>query len=855
MTIDKILEKMTLKDKIALCSGANFWKTKAMAAYGIPSIFMCDGPHGLRKQENKGDMLGIHESQPATCFPTSVTVGMSWDSALSERIGRAIGAEAAACGVDLVLGPGANIKRDPRCGRNFEYISEDPYVSGKMAAGFIRGLQENKTSASLKHFACNQQEYSRFTSDSVLDERTLREIYLSGFEIAVREGRPHTVMCAYPKINGVHCSDDPRLLTGILRNEWGFDGLVVTDWGAMNDRIEGFRSGCDLNMPGGSAYMEAEVLEAVRSGKLPESAVDASARRVLELVFRTAGRKAESSGGETHPSTGEENPQSFDGKRHPSFDREKRPSFDGERRPSFDQNRHHLLAREAAEQGAVLLKNEDSILPLEKSQKIALIGFMAKHPRYQGTGSSHINPYRVTSAVEAMPECVWAPGCDALGNTDDTLLAEAIAAAQNAEAAVVFAGLPDRYESEGFDRENLSMPEGHIRMIEAVAEANPNTVVVLLCGCVVECPWADRVKAILYMGLPGQAGGEAAARLLYGEANPCGKLTESWPFTYSDCPSSGCYGTKDAQYREGIYVGYRYYDKAGVKVRWPFGYGLSYTSFDYVDMRLDGNRVTVTVANTGRLAGAEVVQLYIQPPAAEVVRLNAPPPIAEVVRLNTQPPAAEVAQLYVQPPAAGLHRPVKELKGFQKVFLQPGEEKTVEFLLDDRSFAVWQDGWKIPGGNYTIWAGSSSQDLFGCVHIQKDGGTIPAPAWQEGSWYAHPSGTPDRETWEMMLGRPYVEAVPIRGQFTMDNSVMEMKEHSLIMKIMYKVTEMIIARGFDGKKDYSNPQFRMMMEASVGGPLRGMQISGGIKGGVFCGLLHMANGHFFKGLWAMLSKK
>ncbi len=773
MNIEAILSKMTLQDKIALCSGADFWQTKAMGQYNIPSIFMCDGPHGLRKQEAGADMLGINESIPATCFPTAVTTSMSWDVALMERIGRAIGKEASACGVDLVLGPGANIKRDPKCGRNFEYISEDPYVTGKMAAGLIRGLQANGTSASLKHFACNQQEISRFTSDGILDQRTLREIYLTGFEIAVKEGNPGTVMCSYPKINGIHASDHKELLTDILRTEWGFDGLVVTDWGAMNDRIRGFRAGCDLSMPGGSNYMEAEVLEAVRSGKLSEAAVDTSARRVLELVFKAT-------------------------------DLQSAP---------FDQEEHHTLAREAAEAGAVLLKNQGNILPLQAEQKLALIGAMAKHPRYQGAGSSHINPFRVVSAVEAMPCYTYAPGCDEKGNTTDSLLAEAVAAAKGAEVAVLFVGLPGKYESEGFDRDTLQMPDGHLRLIDEVSKANPNTVVVLSCGAVVECPWEGSVKAILYMGLPGQAGGEAIANLLYGKVNPSGKLTESWPYLYADCPTAGCFGTKDAQYREGIYVGYRYYDKAGVQVRWPFGYGLSYTTFAYSDLRVEDNRVTVTVTNTGAVAGAEVIQLYIAP--------HTP----------------------------GLHRPVKELKGFQKVFLQPGESVAVEFILDERNFAVWDGTWKVPAGSYDILAGNLK------VALQKDGTEVPAPAWQNGSWYETPKGTPTQTQWEAMLGRKYIEAVPTKGQFTMDNSVIEMKDHSLIMRIMFKATESVISKGFGGKKDYENPDFRMMMAASAGGPLRSMQISGGIRGGLFKGLLHMANGHYFKGIRAIITGK
>lgn len=775
MDIRKILQSMSLEDKIALCSGESFWETKAYEKYGIPALFMCDGPHGLRRQDRESgtDMLGVNQSRPATCFPPAVTTAGSWDPELLEEIGAAIGEEARDQGVGLVLGPGVNLKRNPLCGRNFEYFSEDPCLAGKLAAGFIRGVEAQGVGSSLKHFAANSQEKSRFISDSVMDQRTLRELYLTAFETAVKEGRPSTVMCAYPKLNGVHCSDNEELLTGILRREWGFDGMVVTDWGAMNDRVEGFRAGCDLNMPGGSAYMEKEVLQAVKAGVLPESAVDNSARRVLKLVFRAA---------ET---------------RNASI--------------TCDYAAHHRLAARAAGQGAVLLKNEGGILPLRDEQKTALIGYMAMEMRYQGAGSSHINPTSISQPLDHLPGAAYAAGCDARGDTTDALLAEAVRTAKEADTAVVFAGLPGRYESEGFDREDMKMPAGHLRMIEAVVNANPNTVVVLLCGCAVECPWADKVKAILYMGLPGQAGGEAVADLLYGRVNPSGKLAESWPLRYEDCPSAPFYGkTKDALYMEGIYVGYRYYDKARKTVRWPFGYGLSYTTFDYSDLKADGRTVSVTVTNTGGLAGAEVVQLY------------------------------------VCPPANGIHRPARELKGFQKVFLQPGEARAVSFVLDDRAFAIWQDGWKIPAGTYEVEVGGST------AKFSVDGETLPIPEWQAGSWYETCSGVPTQAGWEFMMGRKYTLAPLRKGQFTMDNTVMEMKDYSFIMKIMFKFVEAAIAKGFGGKKDYEDPEFRMLMESSAGGPLRSMQISGGMKGGIFQGLLDMANGHFCKGILKMI---
>ena len=773
MNVEKILQQMTLEEKIALCSGENFWQTKTFAQYGIPALFMCDGPHGLRKQENEADMLGVHESREATCFPAEVTAAGSWDPELLEQIGAAIGEEAKDQGVGLVLGPGANLKRNPLCGRNFEYFSEDPYLAGKLAAGFIRGVEARGIGTSLKHFAVNSQEYRRFTSDSVLDERTLRELYLTAFEIAVKEGKPSTVMCAYPKLNGVHCSDNKDLLSGILRSEWGFDGMVVTDWGAMNDRLEGFRSGCDLNMPGGSAYMEKEALRAVKSGTLPASAVDDSARRVLKLALRAA---------ETR----------------------KAPT-------ACDYGAHHALARRAAEEGAVLLKNADGILPLRENAKIAVIGAMAKTMRYQGSGSSHINPTKLSQPLDFLHGAVYAPGCDDQGGATDALLAEARTVAGNAEVAVVFAGLPGHYESEGFDRDSMEMPEGHLRMIEAVASANPRTVVVLLSGSAVECPWADGVKAILYMGLPGQAGGEAIANLLYGRANPSGKLAESWPLHYEDVPSAEIYGkTADALYEEGIYVGYRYYEKAAMPVRWPFGFGLSYTRFDYSDLRVDGATARVTVKNIGERAGAEVVQLYIKAPQD------------------------------------GLHRPARELKGFQKVFLQPGASRTVTFALEERSFSVWQDGWKVPAGRYTVCIGALT------AAVEKSGEVLDVPAWQAGSWYESCQGKPTRTEWERMLGRHYEPPMLKKGHFTMDNTVEEMKDYSLIMKILYKSVEATIAKGFNGKKDYGNPEFRMLMAASAGSSLRNMQISGGMKGGVLPGMLEIANGHFFRGIGRML---
>ena len=775
MDIEKIISQMTLEDKIALCEGANFWETKAFQKHGIPSMFVCDGPNGLRKQDLGGgmDMLGVNNSRPATCFPAAVTTASSWDTDLLQTVGTAIGEEAKGQGMGVVLGPGCNMKRNPLCGRNFEYFSEDPYLSGKLAAGFIRGVESQGVGTSLKHFAANSQELSRFTSDSLMDERTLRELYLTGFELAVKEGKPATVMCSYNKLNGIHASDHKALLTNILRNDWGFDGLVVTDWGAMNDRIEGFKAGCDLNMPGGSSYMFKECARAVKDGLLSESDIDNAVRRILRLVFRAA-------------------------------DTLKTPY-------ECDYDAHHTVARRAAEQGAVLLKNDEQTLPLGEGSKIAVIGAMAKSMRYQGAGSSHVNARKLDQPIDFLPGATYASGCDDRGDTTDEMIAEAVYAAKTAEVAVVFAGLPERYESEGFDRDNMQMPQGHVRMIEAVAEVNPNTVVVLLCGSAVECPWADRVKAILYMGLPGEAGGAAIADLLYGKVNPSGKLAESWPYAYEDVPSAEIYGKMDdALYVEGIYTGYRYYDKAGKAVRWSFGHGLSYTTFEYSKLTVENRKVSVTLTNTGDRAGAEVLQLY------------------------------------VAAPQDGIHRPVRELKAFRKVFLQPGESKTITFILNGRSFAVWQDGWKVPGGTYAVQIADLSAEVF------VSGEAVTVPAWQAGSWYETCTGKPDQTEWETMMGKTYIAPVLKKGSFTMDNTVMEMKDYSLVMKVIFKTTEMVIAKGCGGKVDYENPEFRMMINASAGGPLRSMQISGGIRGGIIPGMLEMANGHFFKGIWKMI---
>ncbi|MEG2697765.1 MAG: glycoside hydrolase family 3 C-terminal domain-containing protein, partial [Ruthenibacterium sp.] len=637
-----LVAQMTPEEKAQLCSGADFWNLKGLQRLGIDGVCITDGPHGLRKQATQSSAVQLSQSVPTTCFPAACATACSFDPALLEEMGEAMGEECLAEEVAVILGPGANMKRSPLCGRNFEYFSEDPLLAGKCAAGLIRGVERTNVGTSLKHFAGNNQETLRMVSDSRIDERALREIYLTAFETAVKEGRPATVMCSYNKLNGVYASDNRRLLTDILRREWGFDGLVMTDWGAMNDCVAALEAGLDLQMPGPCPGEEAQILRAVRDGRLTMDALDAAAVRVVRVLLRGAQN-------ETQP---------------------------------YDAQAHHALAGKIAEQSAVLLQN-DGTLPFSKTANVLLTGGFARAPRYQGAGSSQIVPTRLTSALDAF-ETARVPFVYAEGFEPEELLpdaakiAEAVAAAQRCDAVCVFAGLPASYESEGFDREHLSLPKSQLALIEALCATGKPVCVVLSCGSCVEVPFADSVNAILLMNLSGQNSGTAAQHLLYGDANPCGKLAQTWPMRLSDAGNTAFFGTRQAQYRESIYIGYRWYDKAQLPVRWPFGHGLSYTSFAYSALRLSAQTyhsersaaltVTFTVKNAGSVPGSEIAQVYVSAPA------DGP-----------------------------LFMPVRELRGFAKVTLAPGESKTVRLQLDKRAFAYYNAPaacWHVMDGTY-----------------------------------------------------------------------------------------------------------------------------------------------------------
>ena len=631
---------------------------KGIDRLDIPEIMITDGPHGLRKQEEDTDHLGLNQSVKATCFPTASALASSWDRNLIFSVGQALGEECKQEGVSVLLGPGANIKRSPLCGRNFEYFSEDPFLTGELAAAHINGVQSQGIGTSLKHYAVNNQEHYRFTIDAIVDQRTLREIYLPGFETAVKKAQPWTVMCAYNGLNGDFCCEHEQLLTHILKEEWGHTGLVVTDWGATNDRVKGLKAGLELEMPASKGSNDKKIIKALKSGQLLEKELDKAVARLLFMILKS-----------------EENLDSD---------------------YQYDVETHHTLARKVAAESMVLLKNEKDILPLAENASVAVIGEFAKTPRYQGSGSSLINPIRMEKACDEIRKIVpdenqitFARGYDvAIDRIDQALIEQACSIAEKADVAVIFAGLPDRYESEGFDREHLRMPDNHNALIEAVSKVNPNVVVALSNGSVVEMPWIGKVQGVLEGYLGGQAGGGAFADVLFGKVNPSGKLAETFPVQLDDNPLFTYFpeGPKTVEYRESIYVGYHYYDKVDKEPLFPFGYGLSYTTFEYTGLSVSSSEindsdkltVSVTVKNTGLVAGKEVVQLYVRDLESSVFR------------------------------------PEKELKEFNKVALGASEEKNITFILDKRSFAFYnvdKKDWQVEAGEFEILIGSSSRDI------------------------------------------------------------------------------------------------------------------------------------------------
>ena len=692
-----IIRKLNLEQKCALLSGETVFTTRALPGKGIPSITLSDGPNGVRKQAGAADHLGLNPSVPATCFPTSSATACSWDPALGEAVGEAMGEEAAAQEVAVLLGPGLNIQRSPLCGRDFEYFSEDPILAGKMAAAYVRGIQKKGIAACPKHFAANSQELRRMASDSVVDERTLRELYLTGFEIVVKEARPKTIMTSYNLINGTYANENAHLLQDILRKDWGFDGAVVTDWGGSNDHALGVKNGSTLEMPCPGGDSIRELMKAVKNGKVTEADLDARLDELLELVFST----------------------------HAAVEKAPR---------TFDAAAHHALARRAAAESIVLLKNEDSILPLKAGEKLAVIGDFAQTPRYQGAGSSSVNATRVDNLKDAAEAdditlAGFCAGYERSGTPNPAFVEEAAALARKADVVVLCMGLDESSESEGLDRSHICIPENQKQLLEAVAQANENLVVVLSAGSVVETGWVSRCKAVLHAYLGGQAGAGAMLDVLTGKVCPSGKLAETWANAYHETPARAHFGGegRTVEYRESLYVGYRYHQTAGIPSAFPFGYGLSYTSFEYSDLKAGPAGVTLTVTNTGSVAGAEIVQLYVAKPDAKIFR------------------------------------PAQELKGFAKVFLNPGESREVTIPLDDKAFRYWNvrtNHWEVEGGCYELRVGASCEDIRLRAVITVEGTVAPNP--YEGKDLLHYQTAEVRKItdaeFEALLGRPIPES-------------------------------------------------------------------------------------------------
>jgi len=783
MIIDETINSLTLEEKAAFLQGWSTWTSYEKKDSGIPVCFLSDGPHGLRKQAGTGDHLGLNASIPATCFPTAATMANSWDEALGEELGRALGREAAANGVNVLLGPGLNMKRSPLCGRNFEYFSEDPYLAGKMAAAYIRGIQENGVAACPKHFAVNSQELRRMAMDSVVDERTLREIYLTGFEIAVKEGKPRSIMSSYNKVNGTYANENAHLLKEILRDDWGFDGFVVTDWGADNDHALGVKNGSNLVMPAPGPDAAIGLVNAVKEGRVSEADLD---ERLKEL-FRVLVSADEAM--------------------------KKAPK-------SFDKDAHHALARKCAEQSIVLLEN-DGILPLDRNAVVGIIGDFARNPRYQGAGSSMVNPTR----LDNLYDCLRAAGVSIAGyaqgfdrrkpNPDQKLIDEAVRVAEAAPVVLLCVGLDEIAESEGMDRSNMELSKGQRELIEAVCKVNRNVVLVLSGGSPFVIPGSFRAAIHGYLG--GQAGAGAMADALLGKVNPSGKLNETWPLQLEDTPACAYFPSKErtAEYREGLYIGYRYYDTANIPVRYPFGHGLSYTTFLYSDIHAEKDRVTFTIANVGAWDGAEV------------------------------------AQVYVSCKDGNVFRPQKELKGFAKLFLKAGESRTVSVSLDDKAFRYFNvktNRWEVESGIYTISVASDAAHVRLSANIRVEGTNAPAPY---GALPGYESGRITRiseEEYRDLLGHPIPDG-HWGGELTRNDAICQLYYAKtgaarLVYKILTHMKEKSEAKGI--------PDLNILFVYNM--PFRALaKMSGGLMSDrMVDDVVLLVNGHFWRGLGRLI---
>lgn len=795
MKYKELIKLMTIEEKASLMSGKDFWETQDIDHLGITSMFLADGPHGIRKQAVAADQLGLNEGIPATCFPTAATVANSWNDELGEKVGEFLGEEAIAQKVNVLLGPGVNMKRNPLCGRNFEYYSEDPYLAGKIAAAYIRGIQSHGISACIKHFCANNQEERRMVIDTIMDERTLREIYLTAFEIAVKEGKTRAIMSSSNKFNGVYANENLHLMQDILRGEWGYRGCVITDWGGSNDRVAGLVAGNELEMPTTAGETNEEIVRAIKNGKIKEEVLDECVDRLLDLIFTT---------------------EEVYRKPHKEFDVEK----------------HHRIAQKIVEESIVLLKNEGDILPLHYGKKVAVIGEFAKEARYQGAGSSIVNPTILDNTLDCFDESGilsigYEPGFERYGKKNQNLINKACELAKKAEVILLYLGLDEATEAQGLDRQDMKIPDNQIELLNSLYEVNKNIVVILSCGSAVEMPWINKIKGLVHGYLGGQAGARALLRVLSGDVNPSGKLAETYPLRYEDTPSYHNFPGKEVsvEYRESIYIGYRYYDTAGVDVLFPFGYGLSYTTFEYSDIDVDQFGVTFRLTNTGNVAGMEITQLYVGCKSKEIFR------------------------------------PKKELKGFSKVFINAGETKTITIPFDDKTFRYFNiktNKWEVETAEYEIMVGASSADIRLVEAFKIQGTDVPLPYKEEElpSYYSGKANNVCLEEFEKLLGRK----VPVpdwdRSKPLGYNDTIAQCQYAkgLFGRLIYKF---LVFSYWYLRKTGRRTTANLIMMSIYHMPFRGIaRTTGGVVNmPMLDGILMMVNGHFFRGAGHFLKER